>query len=196
MDLKTIDIYDREAAGFAREWEEDQAPPDDLQAAVLSHFHDGPTVDVGCGSGRDTAWLVSQGFEAVGVDAAARLLTEARRRHPGVRFETDTLPALSTLGSRCYANVLCETVIMHLDHDTIPAAVHRLVDLLVPAGVLYLSWRVTESGDRRDDAGRLYAAFDKHVVSEALAGTDILLDERRVSASSKKIIHRIVARRP
>jgi len=195
LDIETIRIYDEKACEFAREWEDSQSPPDDLRAVVTRYFRKGPTVDVGCGSGRDTAWLTDNGFDALGVDPSEGLLAEARRRHPGIRFRMDSLPELATLGSGAYANVLCETVIMHLDRQGVADAVRRLVSLLAPQGVLYLSWRVTEDGDARDAAGRLYSSFEASAVTEALAGTTIELDERIVSASSGRVVHRIVARR-
>ena len=150
---------------------------------------------MGCGSGRDTAWLAGQGFEVLGVDAAPGLLVEARRRHPEVTFEVDALPALAKLGDRIFTNVLCETVIMHLEQLDAIAATRRLAGLLAPGGTLYLSWRVGDSTNRRDQAGRLYAAFATEAVRASLAGLEVLLDEERVSESSKKRIHRIVARR-
>ncbi len=195
MDPETIRIYDSEAAAFARDWEDEQSPPSDLRDALRAYFTPGPTIDVGCGSGRDTAWLAENGFDAIGVDASEGLLAEARRRHPGVRFQRDFLPALESLGSGVFANVLCETVIMHLPADAVTDAVSRLVSLLAPHGVLYLSWRVTDGADSRDRAGRLYAAFDTSVVRNALAGLEIALDERIVSASSGRVVHRVVGRR-
>ncbi len=195
MDTDTVRTYDMQACNYAAEWEEDQAPPDDLRAAVRAYFNDGLTVDVGCGSGRDTAWLAGQGFEVMGVDAAPGLLAEARRRHPEVTFDVDALPSLPGLGDRIFTNVLCETVIMHLVQPDAIAAVRRLCGLLAPGGTLYLSWRVGDGADRRDDAGRLYAAFATGAVRATLADLEVLLDEERVSASSKKVIHRIVARR-
>lgn len=195
MDAQTVAAYNRNAAAFATDWEEDQQPPVDLQSAIKSHFRDGPTVDVGCGSGRDTAWLQSEGFDVVGVDAAESLLAEAARRHPGVRFEVDTLPDLVKLQRGRYANVLCETVLMHMDVSQIAGSVKSLMALLAPAGVLYLTWRVTEDAHRRDEHDRLYAAFDVALVRSALGTTELLLDEDCVSASSGKRIHRIVARR-
>jgi len=195
MDTDTVRTYDIQACNYAAEWEEDQAPPDDLRAAVRAYFNDGLTVDVGCGSGRDTAWLAGQGFEVMGVDAAPGLLAEARRRHPEVTFDVDALPSLPGLGDRIFTNVLCETVIMHLVQPDAIAAVRRLCSLLAPGGTLYLSWRVGDGADRRDDAGRLYAAFATGAVRATLADLEVLLDEERVSASSKKVIHRIVARR-
>ena len=196
MDQRTIDIYNADAEAFAREWEEDQAPPDDLRDAVSTFFRPGPTLDVGCGSGRDTAWLAAQGYETLGVDAAPELLAEARRRHPDVTFAADELPGLAGLGQRRFTNVLCETVIMHLPTPLALEAARRLVDLLAPEGALYLSWRVTEGADARDPAGRLYAAFSAAAVRQALGIQNLLMDERKVSASSKKIIHRMVLRAP
>jgi len=195
LDRDTIRIYDERASDFARDWEDGQPPPDDLHAALGQYFRKGPTADIGCGSGRDTAWLAANGFDALGVDASEGLLAEARRRHPGVRFEADTLPELARLEAGAFANVLCETVIMHLAPDTVADAVRRLAALLAPGGTLYLSWRVTEGGDARDAAGRLYAAFDTGTVLDALADTGILLDERIVSASSGRVVHRLIARR-
>ena len=195
MDTGTIRTYDMQACNYAAEWEEDQAPPDDLRAAVRAYFNNGLTVDVGCGSGRDTAWLAGQGFEVMGVDASPGLLAEARWRHPEVNFDVDVLPSLRGLGDRIFTNVLCETVIMHLLEPDAIAAVRRLCSILAPGGTLYLSWRVGDGIDRRDDAGRLYAAFATGAVRATLTDLDVLLDEERVSRSSKRVIHRIVARR-
>ena len=131
----------------------------------------------------------------VGIDASRGLIEEASRRHPNVMFEFDTLPRLEGLDSGAYANVLCEAVIMHMPEVEALASVRRLAALLAPGGALYLSWRVTEGVDRRDDQGRLYASFETDAVKAALAGHAIELDERIVSASSGKGVHRLVARR-
>ena len=196
MDRETVRTYDSGARGFAEEWEEEQAAPADLQAVVRQYFRPGPTIDVGCGSGRDTAWLSANGFDVVGIDASKGLIEEAQRRHPGINFIMGRLPELEALQSGAYQNVLCETVIMHLGAEGAAASARRLAELLMPGGVLYLSWRVTEGEDIRDPKGRLYAAFDTSLITGAINGLDIELDERIVSASSQKVVHRLVARRP
>jgi SAM-dependent methyltransferase len=193
-DTATIAAYDADAASFAEDWET-QPPPTDLQNAVRRLFQPGPTADIGCGSGRDTAWLAANGFSATGFDASEGLLGEARRRHPGIRFVQATLPELTGIADASFSNVLCETVIMHLPPKIITAAVKRMIAILVPGGTLYLSWRVTENKDRRDEHGRLYAAFDPDLVLEGLARTESLLDEQLESASSGKIVRRIVVRK-
>lgn len=193
MDDETLRAYDRAAPAFAEEWESQPAPTD-LHAIIRRHFIPGSTADIGCGSGRDAAWLEGHGWNVTGYDASDGLLAEARRRHPHLRLHKARLPELAGVAAGSFANVLCETVIMHLPPRMVAPAVRRLVDILLPGGVLYLSWRV-EADARRDGQGRLYAAVDSQHVLGSLTETEVLLDEQVGSLSSGKLIQRIVARR-
>ncbi len=195
MDKITLAAYDADAAAYAAEWLA-QEPPEDMHALLRAHFTPGPTADVGCGAGRDTAWLAAHGFDARGFDASEGLLAEARAAWPALRFELAVLPELEGVERGAFQNVLCETVIMHLDPAQVGASVRSLLSLLRPGGTLYLSWRVTDGASRRDPAGRLYAAFDSATVTDALAlGDAILHDEERTSVSSGKGVRRLIVRR-
>jgi SAM-dependent methyltransferase len=194
VDQGTFAAYEQHAAQFARDWHKQPAPAD-LHATVRRFFRAGLTADIGCGGGRDTAWLKQNGFPAVGFDSSEALLAEARRLYPDIRFRYGALPDLQGIEDAHFTNVLCETVIMHLAIDIVPPAVRRLVSLLQPGGTLYLSWRVTEGRDRRDEFGRLYASFAPDLVLKALTSTKVLLNETVQSQSSAKAICRIVARK-
>jgi SAM-dependent methyltransferase len=195
MDRTTLDAYDAHAAEYAQDWL-DQPPPDDMYALLERHFAPGPTADVGCGAGRDTAWLASRGFDATGYDASAALLDEARRRHPGLRFEQAALPELAGVPAGAFGNVLCETVIMHLEPAEAFASAARLAGLLRPGGTLYLSWRVNADVSSRDARGRLYTVLDAARVRAAFGDAIEVLDEHEtVSESSGKRVHRLIARR-
>src|SRR5262249_10145303 len=145
------------------------------------------------GSGREVAWLAANGFPATGFEPSQGLLAEARTRYPDLTFHRAALPELAGIPESSFDNVLCETVLMHLARGQIAASVGRLVALLRPDGILYLSWRVADA-DRRDQHGRLYTAFDAELVRGALRGMTSLLDDETISASSGARIHRIVAR--
>jgi trans-aconitate methyltransferase len=195
MDRATLAAYDKDAAAFAKDWHE-QPPPIDLHGVVEEYFiRGGTSCDIGCGSGREVAWLNANDFVAEGFDASDGLLAEARRRYPRLKFTRAELPELKGIRSRRFDNVLCETVIMHLEHALIAPSVARMLDIVKTAGILYLSWRVTEGSDLRDSHGRLYAAFDAGLVRTALKETTLLLDEEVVSASSGKKIHRLIAKK-
>jgi 2-polyprenyl-3-methyl-5-hydroxy-6-metoxy-1,4-benzoquinol methylase len=191
MDEETVSAYDRAPAQFARDWRE-QPVPTDLYALLRAYFKSGPTLDVGCGAGRDVAWLAAHGYDASGVDASAGLLREAAASYPALHFARAQLPALEGLCAGAYENVLCETVVMHLEAAAIGPSVRRMLELLRPAGTLFLSWRVTDDTSTRDGHGRLYAAFDKRLVTDALAGQTLLLDQEDFNRSSGKKVHRVV----
>ena len=195
MDRGTLTAYDCDAAAFAKDWHE-QPTPTDLQNVVTRFFvKGGRTADIGCGSGREVAWLVANGFAAEGFDASAGLLDQARRLYPQLKFSRTELPELAPIAGATYDNVLCETVIMHLDRAQIAPSVRRMLEIAKPGGVFYLSWRVTEGADLRDAHGRLYAAFDAAIVRAELSATTTLLDEEVVSDSSGKKIHRLVVKK-
>ena len=81
MDDATLSAYDRDAKAFANDWDA-QPPPSDLHAVVGQFFIPGPTADVGCGSGRDAAWLNACGYPTKGFDASEGLLAEAASADP------------------------------------------------------------------------------------------------------------------
>ena len=195
MDAPTLAAYDADAAAYAADWLAQDAP-EDMYALLRRYFAPGPTADIGCGAGRDTAWLAANGFDARGFDASPGLLAQARAAHPALRFDLAVLPELAGVERGAFQNVLCETVIMHLAPARVGAAVRALLALLRPGGTLSLSWRVADADSTRDPAGRLYAAFDKRVVTDELAPRDTILhDEERVSVSSGKRVQRLVVRR-
>jgi SAM-dependent methyltransferase len=195
MDRPTLAAYDRDAAAFATDWHEQRAPVDLYGIVERLFIKGGLTADIGCGSGREVAWLNDHGFPAKGFDASEGLLAEARRRYPKLDFAHAELPELRGIAADAYDNILCETVIMHLDRAQIAASVRRLLDIVRPGGILYLSWRVTAGDDQRDKHERLYAGFDVSLVLAELADATMLLDEEVVSASSGKTIHRVVVRK-
>ena len=194
MDAGTIAAYDRAAKAFADDWHGQDAPTD-MQRLLRRYFAPGPTADIGCGSGRDVAWLAAQGFDVVGYDPSAGLIAEARRRYPALRFALAALPGLDGIADASFANLLCETVLMHLPPGELGATLDALMRVLRPRGTLYLSWRVVSADGERDGHGRLYAAIDAGRVVAALGASRILMDEAAVSASSGKPIHRIIARK-
>lgn len=156
MDRTTINTYTGSAAAYAAEWA-GQPSPDDLYAHLARFFQrGGRTADIGCGSGRDVAWLNAHGYPAEGYDASDGLIAEARSRYPAWKFELAALPDLESV-TRTFDNVLCETVIMHLPVEKIAAACKRLAALLAPRGVLYLSAHL----ERRKRSRRRWAALQR-----------------------------------
>ena len=121
----------------------------------------GRALDAGCGSGRDVAFLRTQGREALGVDASPEMVAEARRLHPGCadHLQVDTLPALASLGEARFACVSCTAVLMHLPPAEIAPALRRLRALVADGGTLLVSIPAgppAATDDLRDTDGRCF----------------------------------------
>lgn len=194
-DLQTEAAYEANAERYSEDWLE-QPPPDDMYALLVRHFvPGGRTIDVGCGNGRDAAWLARQGFDVAGYDASPALVALARKTFPWVTFHVDRLPLMESVTTQ-FDNVICETVLMHLPADEVAQAADRLWTLVRPGGVLYVSWRVTQGEDLRHGDGRLYSAFEPAVVRAALHEGVVLHEEDVTSASSGKRVCRLIVQRP
>jgi SAM-dependent methyltransferase len=192
MDKTTLDVYDSTAPAFVQRWLSEQ--PDDMYALFRRFFRPGLTADIGSGSGRDAAWLTANGYPAVGYDLSEALLAQARAHFPHLEFRKAALPELSGVPARHFDNVVCETVIMHLPREEIEPAVARMLEILKPGGVIYLSFRITENADHREKDGRLFTAYVGDHVGRALTGQEILYDAT-IPRAAGGTIQRLIARR-
>lgn len=175
MDRITIEQYDRHAVDFVRQYE--AAPPRQLYELIRLHFHkEGTTADIGCGSGRDTAWLQGQGARVTGWDASTMMVHEARARYGEIAdFSEAVLPALEPLADGICDNVLCAGVLMHLPAEEVIFSCQNLLRITREGGVLLVSWRLGRAVDpqNREADGRLYTPLDSDRIGllfESLGG--------------------------
>jgi len=179
-DHQTITVYDTEAARIAARHR--TVLPEHTRALILASFRPGAaTADVGCGSGRDTAWLCAAGFPTLGYDASAGMLAEARRVYPQCRFAQAGLPDLVGVPDAAYANLLCNAVLMHLPRARLSAAAQALARILAPGGRLLLTYRPSTAEGEREPDGRLFTSILPIELAPILAaaGLTILHQEQR-----------------
>jgi uncharacterized protein YceH (UPF0502 family) len=106
---------------------------------VVAHAAGQPVVDVGSGPGHVTAYLAGGGADATGMDLSPEMVTEARRRFPGLSFEIGDLRRLSRPTTNPgWAAVLGWYSLIHLAASELPDAVAALVRPLAPGGWLVL----------------------------------------------------------
>jgi len=160
MDQQTIEAYATRAQELAAQYE--GFVPDKLYACIVKWFvPQGQTADIGCGSGRDAAWLSAQGWPTKAFDASAAMITAARQAHPGLDIALDALPELRTIGDRIFDNILCSAVLMHLPSQELPFALKNLLRIMKPGGRLIASVRASLAPTTREGDGRLYSVIDE-----------------------------------
>ncbi len=120
-------------------------------------------LDAGCGSGRDALAFKQAGFDVVAFDASKKLCERARQllgqdvHH--ARFDTFTT-------SKQFSGIWCCASLLHVSRDDLPQTMQKLVDLLVPSGVMYLSFKYGQGEVTRD--GRTFTNMDEENLEELL----------------------------
>lgn len=137
-----------------------QVIPDPEQAmgrflhALLERFAPGRRVlDVGCGLGREVAYLHAQGYDAVGIDSSAAMVAWAGARHPGLRFIQASQQDFAL--DRRFDAVVCvgSTLLYNLTNAELLGTLRRFRRHLADGGALVLDMRnaaffLTEAGQR------------------------------------------------
>ncbi|MBY0515394.1 MAG: methyltransferase domain-containing protein [Bacteriovoracaceae bacterium] len=132
--------------------------PRRLYELIATFFHrQASTLDVGCGSGRDLAFLQGSGFKIEGLDAVPEFIAHIKESTPSIPAHLDQLPKLQGMKDNTFDNVLVSAVLMHLPASELIEAVINLLRLTKPGGRLIVSTKKRSmNAPERDDWGRLH----------------------------------------
>jgi uncharacterized protein YceH (UPF0502 family) len=134
---------------------------------VAAHADGAPVVEVGSGPGHVTAYLAAAGADARGLDLTPEMVDEARRRHPGVRYDVGDLRRLmrpeSAPGWRA---VLAWYSLIHLAESELPAALMAILRPLDTDGWLVLAMHAG------DEVRRTTSLFEVEVPPLDFVGND------------------------
>lgn len=159
--------FDQHALRYEVRWENDLVARElrsAMRALLLAHVRPGVRVlDLGCGIGADAGWLRAQGADVIAVDASPGMVSEARRRVPGLDVEVCRAEDVARLAERGPFDVVLMDFGV-LNCVELPAVAIGLAACLRPGGVAVLvpmprihpTWMLREVA-----RGRLGAAVER-----------------------------------
>jgi SAM-dependent methyltransferase len=110
-------------------------------------------LDVGAGSGRDAAWLVSRGHQVIAVEPSEQTRAHGVRLHgtDKIRWINDRLPGLENVHriGISFDFILLNAVWMHVPPANRRRAFRKLVTLLKPGAWIAISFRQPDPGNPR-----------------------------------------------
>lgn len=119
-----------------------------LDRALLTMFAElvhagggGRVVDVGCGTGRITAYLHALGLDVYGIDLSPRMVQVARAAYPAVPFEVGSMTGLD-LPDHSVSGLLAYYSIIHIAEEGLSAVFAEFYRVLAPGGYLLLTFQV------------------------------------------------------
>ncbi|WP_030234398.1 MULTISPECIES: class I SAM-dependent DNA methyltransferase [unclassified Streptomyces] len=119
----------------------------------------GEVADLGCGTGRVTAYLASRGLSVFGLDLSESMLAIARRENPGLRFEQGSMLDLDVPDGSLDGVVSWYSTI-HTPEDRLPAVFAELARVLRSGGHLLLAFQTGDEPRRYEEAFGHQVALD------------------------------------
>lgn len=122
-------------------------------------------LDIGFGSGRDLAYLLSKGHDIWGIDASKYFVENAKKRFEqhAINFFKTQLPSLETPKhlNNSFDAILCIAVWMHLEYLDYNEAVENICKLCKPTATVLMSY---SDGDRDEVDDRFFEHVDKELL--------------------------------
>ncbi len=97
----------------------------------------GIILDAGCGSARDSAYMIEQGYRAQGIDLSEGLLAEAKKLHPEVPTQIMSLTDMK-FAPASFDGVWTKATFVHLNRTDIPKVLKDFYTFLKPNGALFI----------------------------------------------------------
>ena len=156
-----------------------------LDRAFLDAFAEGcsgTVLDVGCGPGQIARYLASRGATVEGVDLSPAMIEEARATHPGITFRVGDMFALP-YEAATIAGIAAFYAIVHLRSDELVAPFRDFARVLVPGGLVALSFHVGDDVEHVDELFGAQTSLDfvnhqPEAVIQALVRAGFTLEAR------------------
>ena len=140
-----IKYYNNQAAELIKKYE--GLCPKTLNKWLLSYIPSDPVsvLDIGSGSGRDSAWFNDLGHDVVAIEPSSIMRLEAQRLHPNksIRWIDDSLPDLNRLNQEglSFHFILINAVWMHLPEQHRRKAFRKIINCLKSDGRIAITLR-------------------------------------------------------
>ncbi|MBI2024028.1 class I SAM-dependent methyltransferase [Candidatus Giovannonibacteria bacterium] len=121
-------------------------------------------LDVGCGAGVKSKYLLDKGLKVVGVDFSEKMVEIAQREVPGATFSVADIKDLSVLKEN-FNGILAQAVLLHIPKSEAGDVIKGLRDKLIDRGYLYIAVKQKRKGAKEeeilkeDDYGYEYERF-------------------------------------
>jgi SAM-dependent methyltransferase len=159
--------YDAVAPSYAP-WVRDELDVRPLERGLMGCFAElvqaagpAPVADVGCGTGRITAFLAGLGADAFGIDLSPQMVAQARAAYPELRFDVGSMLSLD-LPDASLGGVLAWYSTIHVPDAELPAAWAEFHRVLAPGGYLLTGFQVGDHVLHRTEARGQPVTLDFH----------------------------------
>lgn len=182
---------------IAKEWHKDHQPDDWWLSGTdtfISFLKAGDLVlDVGCGGGTKSKYLMSKGLKVVGIDISEGMIEIAKKEVPEGKFMVMDLLEVSSLEER-FDGIFMQAVLLHIPKKDAQIILEKIVGKLKHSGYLYIAVKeklpngIDEEVKIDNDYGYDYERFFSYYTIEELRsyleflGLDVVFEDNNPSS--------------
>lgn len=153
-DKETLAVYADYAADYAKRFAQDK-PDVHLRKFMAVLPTEARVLDLGCGTGRTTAFMVRAGLDAEGWDASPEMAAMGAEQHD-LSIKVATFADLDAKDA--YDGIFANFSLLHAPKAEMPDYLARIARALKPGGHLHIGLKMGK-GETRDRLGRFYAYY-------------------------------------
>ena len=159
---QTINYYNQNAARFAAETA--HVNFESTQRRFTGKLHENAVIlDFGCGSGRDTKYFTSQGYQADAVDGSIELCRLASE-YTGVKVKNMLFHELAEVEK--YDGIWACSSILHLSLHELADVMMKMITALKDGGIIYTSFKYGNYAGERN--GRFFTDMTEETFADFL----------------------------
>lgn len=133
--------------------------------AFLSLLPKGSSIlDVGCGGGYKTNYMIEKGFKAEGIDFSEGMIRDAKTKFTNINFEVFDIYDFDQYTKKFDA-IFCQAVLLHIPRKKIVEVLKKMKSKINDGGLLYIAVKekklngVEEEIKKENDYGYEYERF-------------------------------------
>jgi len=148
VDLKKLDlkkyvssVYDKSASSYAKEYPRPSEHIDKfLENLKKLHSHElhPKILDIGCGIGKDSGYMHSQGFGVIGIDISKGMLKVAKKNFPKIDFRLADFRHVDFLDNS-FDGIFAAYSLIHIPKSDILKTLKRLNRFMKAHGFIYIA---------------------------------------------------------
>ena len=159
---QTINYYNQNAARFAAETA--HVNFESTQRRFTEKLHENAVIlDFGCGSGRDTKYFISQGYQVDAVDGSIEMCRVASE-YTGVKVKNMLFHELAEVEK--YDGIWACSSILHLSLHELADVMRKMITALKDGGIIYTSFKYGNYAGERN--GRYFTDMTEEAFADFL----------------------------
>ena len=133
----------------------------------------GKILDLGCGSGRDTKYFISKGYDVDATDGSEELCKIASK-YTGIQVKQMLFEEL--IANQEYDGIWACASILHVEKELLPDILKKMMNATKYGGILYVSFKYGEFEGVKD--GRYFTYFTEESFVEMMRDMPQLIVEK------------------